>query len=231
MRSTFTKTVAIAALLAGVAGAAHATEGWYGQGTVGYGLDGSLDGDVVSNIPANSGPLDYDFDDDWMGAASLGYAFVNGFRLEGELSYRTNDMSDGASPPSTGDVNAWAGLINLIYDFNRQGQLQPYLGVGVGAARVDATFNGVGSSDDTVFAYQAMAGLGIVLSPRLTLDIGYRYLAAPDVGLNYAIPDSPFVGSIETLKANVDYEHQAAVIGLRWQFAAPPPPPPPPAPP
>ncbi len=199
---------ALAAVL-GAAAPAHATEGWYGQGNIGYSFDGSVDGDI-GGIASES-----DLDDDWMASGALGHAFDNGFRLEGELSYRGNDLEDAAD----GEATAWGALLNLIYDFNREGTIQPYVGAGVGVARVSID-SGAIDEEDTVLAYQAMAGVGFALSERLVLDLGYRYFAAPE-GEYEATP----------LAYDADYDHHAAVIGLRWQFAAPPPPPPPPAPP
>ena len=61
-----------------------------------------------------------------------------------------------------------------------------------------------------------MAGVGIELSDRATLDIGYRYFVLED---------------LELFGIDSDYEHQAVTVGLRWEFGAAAPPPPPPLPP
>ena len=72
MKANLNMTLALAALLAGTSGAAQATEGWYGRADVGYSFDGQVQyGD------------DAEMDDDWLGALGAGYAFQNGFRLEG----------------------------------------------------------------------------------------------------------------------------------------------------
>ncbi len=102
-------------------------------------------------------------------------------------------------------------MLNAQYDFNRGGRVQPYVGVGAGYAKVES--DGV---DDSNWAWQAMAGLGVPINDRLTFDAGYRYFFVDELGF----------GGV----ADASYNHQAVTIGLRYQFAAaaaPPPPPPP----
>jgi outer membrane protein OmpA-like peptidoglycan-associated protein len=220
------RTLALAALMAGAAGGAQATEGWYGRADVGYTVDGDLDVEQAADK--------FELEEDWMGALGFGYAMHNsGWRLEGELSYRDNELESNPPVIQEGDVSAWAAMFNVYYDFNKGGRFQPYVGVGVGAAMVDANavfnaFNDVLDDEDTVLAYQGLAGVAIALNERLDLDIGYRYFVAPDLGFDGLQDDV-----IETTY-DADYTHQAVTVGLRYQFgaaAAPPPPPPPPAPP
>jgi len=224
----FGRAAVLATLLASAAvGIAWATEGWYARVDAGYSVDGAL--------KVSGGDLD--FDNDWSGHAGLGYAFQNGFRLEGEGAYRQNDLSDIA-----GDVNATAAMANLYYDFNRDGAIQPYVGVGVGVAKIDVNGAAAGlvsfDDNDTVAAYQGMAGVAIPLSERLDLDVGYRYFKAPEGSFNGRVSDGE--GGFRPFTFDGDYEHQAVLVGLRYQFgaraapvaAAPPPPPAPlPAPP
>ena len=173
------RTLALAALMAGAGGAAHATEGWYGRADVGYSVDGDLDIEQATDT--------FDFEEDWMGSVGLGYAMHNsGLRLEGELAFRYNDFEVNDPAVNDGFARSYAAMFNAYYDFNRGGSFEPYVGVGVGGARVSAgaTFNGfndVFKDEDTVIAYQAMAGVAIGLSERLDLDIGYRYFVANSV--------------------------------------------------
>jgi outer membrane protein OmpA-like peptidoglycan-associated protein len=212
-------TLALAALMAGLATGAQATEGWYVRGDVGYSVDSEVDlsqtyddedlelARAAAAVEDYTVDYSYDLDNDWMGALGAGYAFKNGFRLEGELAYRTNDVDYDAYEYS-GDtsVESTSAMINLFYDFNRDGRFQPYLGVGVGAAKVE-----IEDYDDTSFAYQGLAGVGVVLSPRWTLDVGYRYFAADD--LEY---DVDYYAPVEA-----EYTHQAVTVGLRYQLSAP----------
>lgn len=244
MKKVLQGATALAAVM--IAVPAFATEGWYGRVDAGYGFDGNID----LTAPASAAPRlngEAELDGDWTQHLGLGYGFENGFRLEAELGHRFNDIGATFAPTATsfgvrpgGNTHAWTALVNGIVDLNRAGTFQPYFGVGVGLGRVEADarspsiasqpFNGNNSfnqaldDSDTGFAYQGLVGVGIGLGERLALDIGYRYLAIPNlefVGRDGAAP-AAFEG---------DYTQQAVTAGLRWQFAAPVAPPPPPPPP
>src|SRR5689334_21710347 len=103
MNSRITKTLAIAALMAGSAGAAHA-EGWYGRADVGSSVDGNVD--IGSSHPSFGGKVNTK--PDWYDGLGMGYAFQNGFRVEGELSHRYNDLEAPARVDQGGDLHTWA---------------------------------------------------------------------------------------------------------------------------
>jgi OOP family OmpA-OmpF porin len=224
MSSRITKTVALAALMAGAAGTAHATEGWYGRADIGYSFEGQFD----IEAPGGGG-TDADLDEDWVESLGVGYAFVDKpLRLEAEVSHRYAGVSPSADIRDGSDTQTWAAMLNLIFDISRGG-VEPYIGMGLGAAKVSANvadpLADVYFDDEaTVLAYQALAGVAFDLSDRLSLDVGYRYFAAP--GLSYS---GTAFGSPQDFE--VDYSQHSVMVGLRWQFAAPAPPPPPPAPP
>lgn len=222
MRNLYRKALALAALAVGVWGVrtheAEASEGWYGRIDAGYSVEGGLED--VSNGEADL--PDAEFDADWMVSAGAGYAFANGFRLEAEYSYRDNDVGEDAFWRG-GAVKATALMANLYRDFEVSERLRPYVGVGVGAAKVETKASGgvitpdyyTFEGSDTVVAYQAMAGVAIGLTPRLELDVGYRYFIAPDLSFEGEITNEP------APPFEMDYTHQAVTLGLRWQFAAP----------
>ncbi len=223
MKKRITKTVAMAALIAGAATGAQATEGWYGRADAGYTIESDF---AIHEGGANFG-LSAPAENDWSEYLGLGYAFAGGLRLEGEVSHRFNRLEATPLIDQGGDVHAWAAMVNAYYDFNRGGAFEPYLGVGVGAARLNANaHDGTAPAhhlddSDTAVAYQAMAGVAIGLSERLDLDIGYRY---------FVVPESQYGGTGSGAPWDAYYDHQAVTVGLRWQFAAPyvaPPPPPP----
>ncbi|MEZ6024124.1 MAG: OmpA family protein [Hyphomonadaceae bacterium] len=192
MWKNLARTLTLAALMSGAATAAHATEGWYGRLDVGSSFDASAD-DGTNN----------DLDDGIVYSGGVGYAFQNGFRLEGELSARENEYS-----PASQDIDSRAAMLNAYYDFNRGGRFEPYIGAGVGYANYDLDFN----AEEDTWAWQLLAGVAIGLTDRLDLDVGYRY---------FNIPDTDFSGT------DVDLQHHAALVGLRYQFSAPAAPPPP----
>ena len=233
MKKVLQGATALAAVM--IAGPAFATEGWYGKVDAGYGFDGSLEiEDRIPALPAFGG--DVGLDADWMEDIGIGYGFGNGLRLEGEIAHRYNALEAGPRIQEGGNTQAYTAMLNAIYDFNSGGTVQPYFGLGVGIGRVDANAaDGPANSpvttaffddSDTSVAYQGLVGLGFKASEQLTFDIGYRYLAIPN--LEFDGRNGAAARSYAT-----NYNHQAATVGLRWQFAAPPPPvveAPPPAP-
>jgi len=131
---------------------------------------------------------------------AVGHEISSGLRAELELGYRQADLDEfggisvsgpGTSVPisvtlqADGDVGTLSLMANAVYGFEAWA-LRPYIGAGLGLARhvaeIDAlTVSGVArvglndSGDDTVFAYQFMAGAGFPLSDKAEIRFGYRY--------------------------------------------------------
>ena len=161
---SFMKTAAVAALLTGVSGAAHATEGWYARLDGGYSFEATID---------VTGLGETDLTEDWMASGGFGYAFPGLFRLEGELSYRNNETD--LLPPE--EIKVFADMVNAYLDFSRHGPIQPYVGVGVGYGNLDID----GFIEEGGYALQGMAGIGFAVGERATIDLGYRYFTLPEV--------------------------------------------------
>jgi opacity protein-like surface antigen len=131
-------------------------------------------------------------------------------RVEGEFSYRKNDMDDlsasfggvSDSTPLSGEIESMALMGNVIKDFNTDSVLTPFLGLGLGFTKLDAEIEG-DSEDDTVFAYQLILGTGINVSETTSIDLSYRYFAAAD-------PD--FDGT------ELEYGTHNFMIGARFDF-------------
>lgn len=173
-------------------------------------IDGAADAEV-------------EFDNGWAAMVTGGYAWGNGLRTELEFGYRDTDV-DSVSPgglEGDGSVNALSAMANVLYEFDFGIGLKPYLGAGIGIARVEAedvTAAGVGVTDDgdVSWAWQGIAGAAYGVSDNLDLTVDYRYFQAPDVQLGLA-------GGLE---GDTDYTNHAIMVGLRYTFGAPPPPPP-----
>jgi opacity protein-like surface antigen len=91
---------------------------------------------------------------------------------------------------------------NLLVDLPLSERVRPFLGAGMGLANVKID-RGFDDSDDTVFAYQAIAGLGFPLTHVTTLDLQYRY---------FATADADFDGT------DVEYQTHNFFAGLRFDF-------------
>ncbi|MBT1075100.1 outer membrane protein [Geobacter grbiciae] len=152
------------------------------------------------------------------GTAGYDYGFL---RLEGELSYRHSEIksvtaSDGYRFHGVdGDLGALAVMANAFVDMHNQSPITPYVGGGVGFAvlnlgnttstELDPLYE---KGDDTVFAYQAGAGVEIALNPIMSLDLGYRYF-----GTSKATFDE---GVVTATKFR--FESHNALMGLRVKF-------------
>lgn len=216
------RLLSAAALLAAAAIATPvAAEDWYGRVDVGLGFGGGLETPREINIAPPFGG-DGALDGGWSASAGIGRSFASGVRIEGELAYRTADIESSATIAPGAEASATSLFANAIYDFNREGRFRPYLGVGIGAAQIDAAaFNNailpsdlVGFDDtDTKLAYQALAGLGVGLSDGLTLDLGYRYLAARDLEFSGR-------GALGvSRKFAADFDQHSVSAGVRWRLA------------
>ena len=244
---------------------AHAEDGWYARGDLGWVVDGTLDHDAPTDVLYTLGSDSDTSEDVVLGGLGLGYGFDNGFRLETALTHRAGDLDvpvniNGGVPETIGSLidarglnqgtevrferhqqgklQSWDLMVNGLYDFNRDGSFQPYLGAGIGVAKVKAkvsnltavqiqngvapqTFAANGFSDsETAAAYQALAGVGYNVTDRLTADLGYRLFYVDDLDFN----------GVDNLGNEVVYDatyiDHAVTFGLRYALGAPAAPPP-----
>lgn len=149
--------------------------------------------------------------------AAFGYQFRTGVRLETELSYRHNraDSFNGANVD--GSFGVLGGLVNLIWEYDSDSGIYPYVGGGVGLAQVQANdfdFGGGRTLDDgaTELAMQGLAGVAFALDPNLSLIAEYRYFRTGEADFT------------DSTGATIDagYAAHTAVLGLRYRFGEPP---------
>ena len=195
MRKTFFGIVALASIVASPAAWA---ESWYvgGYGGLNYGHDAnSSGGDLV----------EYDFPGFAIGGFA-GMRFNPHIRFEGELTYRTTDISTINGVGVAGDMASMALVASGYYDFSKMGSFTPYAGGGLGI--VDAEFTtGGGQWSDTVLALQLGAGAIFDLSPGLAASIDYRLLIADDLALGAG-------GGFGQL----EYTNSSFLVGIRKSF-------------
>ena len=172
---------------------AASAAGVYVGGNIGFAVPPSLE--LTTAYGWEVAAADIEFDTGWALNGAVGYDF-DGFRVEGEIGYQHNksgntDFSlsgyDYRATISTTDIlNAKLKTVtymaNGYYDFKNSSPWTPFLGAGIGAATVkldDISFAydyGNYSYDDTVFAYQLMAGVSYAVSKNLALDLSYRFV-------------------------------------------------------
>ncbi len=185
--------------------------GWYVSGSTGLAFlenaHNKANGYSFDSSPSNPG-----FDV----TGAIGKEFGNGFRAEGELGYRQIGLDHltfygggFGSGSAGGDANALSVMGNGYFDFDTGTRFKPYVGAGIGFARValdDVTVNGrsVVDDSDVDFAYQAMAGVGYQVNTKGTLFLGYRYFAVDDPAFN-AAAGGQIKGEMATHNIEVGY--------------------------
>ena len=153
--------------------------GFYVGGTAGWAHLGTID-EETNGIDRNR----WGFGDGFGLGARAGVQ-TGPLRFEGEFTYRHNpfDSINGVSAGVHGSMQSFAFMANGIYDFPMPlwGGVTPHVGGGIGAVNLDLGHKGSGNiTTETQFGYQALAGVSVPLTPSLSLDLDYRYLATTD---------------------------------------------------
>ena len=140
----------------------------------------------------------------------VGYDFGNDFRLEGEISYRENEIRTGGG--NTPQAATSSIMFNGFYDFfHFQDSFDIYAGVGLGAATAQLQTISLGmpiNANKTVFAYQLETGIGWHLNPQTTFSIGYRFFHGADP--EFVLP----AGN----QANMELENHELLLKMRYFF-------------
>jgi outer membrane protein OmpA-like peptidoglycan-associated protein len=220
--------LALAALAMIAVGNAHAqTPGWYvgGEGSWSH----LNDQKATATTPGTSTPLKIHPGEGFAGGVNGGFEFQSGLRLEGEVVYRRHDeksaTSAGVTAPTHGSLDNLAIMGNAFYDFNNVTRFTPYVGAGVGGARLHLDdFNATGSpgslsADDWRLAYQGIAGVRYTIDPHWSASLDYRYFATTDPKFSGTVLGTP--SSLKT-----DYRTHNVMLGVAYHFAPPPAPPP-----
>jgi len=158
------------------------------------------------------------------GSGGFDFGFV---RIEGELAYRHGEISSITEQISNvkytnvdGRVGVYSAMFNVFFDLHNPSIVTPYLGGGIGLATLylddtygTATNTGYRerlyrSDEDTVFAYQAGAGLDIALTRMLSLDIGYRYFGTAKGKFNKS----------SYMTTELEFKGHSASVGIRVKF-------------
>ncbi|MGE5203281.1 MAG: outer membrane protein, partial [Acidobacteriota bacterium] len=176
------------AVVTGLVSAAHAqsqTPGWYVGPEAGWSHLQDLKGTADTNYEEYTGshPITIHPSEGFAAGVTVGYSgvYLPNLRAEGEIVYRSHGLSSASTPavmileaaplfisgPLTGSIDSLALMGNVYYDFMPESRWTPYLGAGIGAARLtvgDAASTtplppGRFNATDWQFAYQGIAGV------------------------------------------------------------------------
>lgn len=170
---------------------------------------GGLDGDLSA-------------DTGWLVEGAFGYAHESGLRGEIAAGYRYNELDDfevsGVSVDFDGEITAVTAMANLYYDFDlgalagatgAAANLVPFAGGGIGVAFLNIDVDDIGGfsinedEDDTVFAWQVVAGFAYNFTPSVAASIRYAYFETSD-------PEFDGVDS--------EYKSHNVLGGIRYSF-------------
>lgn len=170
----------------------------------------------------DQGNFSLKFDPALQGSAVAGWDFAPGNpvgegRIELEYTRRSNSLDQvkfvEGSFESGGSVTMDSLLLNFFGVFRDNRPWSPYIGLGIGAAHIEASNLKVdgqplGKGSAVVFAYQAGAGLDFTLTDYLSLDLGYRFFGSTRPKFNEA----------NGHEFGMDYFSHNAILGLRLGF-------------
>jgi opacity protein-like surface antigen len=156
------------------------------------------------------------------GSAVAGWDFapdnpVGEGRIELEYTRRSNRLNQvkfvEGSFKGGGSIIADSLLVNFFGVYRDKSPWSPYAGVGLGAARMEAsdlkvTGQPMASGSSVVFAGQLGAGIDFALTDRLSFDLGYRFFGST----------KPKFTDVNGHKFNMDYFSHNVILGLRFGF-------------
>ena len=224
--------------------------GWYLRGDIGFSnqhvkrLSNALDAGNTTSVQ-NLG-----FNTAGVFGLGAGYRFNNWFRADVTGEYRGNSQFFGTDrityPGGVGTdtyhatKSEWVVLANAYVDLGTWWCLTPFVGAGVGGARVSianftdqgiALNGGVGPAltglafGDNVskwnFAWALHAGVAYKVSPNFTVELAYRYL---DMGDGLTGDLRTFDGAPNLLVNPTTFKDLTShdlKLGLRWNFDSP----------
>jgi opacity protein-like surface antigen len=234
--------------------------GWYLRGDIGFSNQNVKN--VVDNNSAAYNNVAVSqtgsFSSAGIYGGGIGYQFNNWFRADVTGQYRGKSNFSGLDViRGTGPFTGFVGtdqytatksellfLANAYVDLGTWWCVTPFIGAGVGTARVTVgnftdtgdfingglqnhSFNYAGSASKWNFAWAAHAGVAYKVTQSLTLELAYSYV---DLGSGVTGPTYSFDGVTNTTHAAFAFKNITSndvKLGLRWNFDSPPPPPPP----
>jgi OOP family OmpA-OmpF porin len=235
--------ISLAALIAALAGAAHAqpVTGPY----VSLGGGGNLVQDESLRLNENFPGSKLRFDAGVTGLGAVGYGFGNGFRVELEGNWRQNDLQHvlGTDFPTSagGRQQNYGTMANAIFDMDVGANwIYPYFGAGAGYSwthwQAISAVNPGGAYDFTAggtqghYAYQALFGLAfpVPFVTGLSLTAEYRFFSVvggdafsgESVGTEGPNGSRPYGIARGNSDIRTDYDH-TALIGLRYELFPP----------
>ena len=223
--------------------------GWYLRGDIGFSnqrvdrLNNVLDANNTSSVQT------LNFNSAGIFGLGVGYKFNNWFRADVTGEYRGNSQFFGTdrityvggvgTDTYHGTKNEWVALVNAYVDLGTWWCITPFVGAGVGGARVaingftdqsianngGGALPGLAFGDNVAkwnFAWALHAGVAYKVSPNFTVELAYRYL---DMGSGLAGDLRTFDGTnaINNPMTFRNITSHDLKLGVRWNLDTPQP--------
>ncbi len=215
----------------------HASDGIYASAKI---LASAQTNWSNMTITETGGPSSTNINDNWTNVTlglgvALGYDFYKHYdvpvRLDLEYTMRNkwrgnsdiNFMAQNFEYQSS--MNLQTLMLSGYYDFYNNSRFTPYIMAGIGVAFLDAQIGIRGDQNNSITHYASLlspawqigAGVGIELTPNVTLDLGYKFLSFAN--FNYEIENFFEIGKSETDSSfvNIGNAHEI-VLGIRYTF-------------
>lgn len=189
-----------------------------------------------------SGRVEPDYELGFNLGGAVGYRFNDFFRIEAELGYQRHGLDAGgaeglavAVEDLDGDGTILSGMVNGYVDGDFGYPGKPFIGLGIGAARV--SLNEIGGTlstapilpglpvvevevdkiiddEDTVFAVQAIAGVSFDVAEHWATAISYRFFGVLDADFE----TEEVAGLIDPEPFDADFYSHAIRVELRYRF-------------
>jgi opacity protein-like surface antigen len=222
--------------------------GWYLRGDIGFSnqrvdrLNNVLDAGNTTSVQNNN------FSTAGIFGLGVGYKLNNWFRGDITGEWRGNSTFHGTDRISyPGGVgidtyraikNEWVVLANAYVDLGTWWCITPFIGAGVGGARVaingftdqglanngGGALPGVAYGDNAAkwnFAWAAHAGIAYKVTPNFTVELAYRYLDMGD-GVTGDLRTFDGVNTINNPMTFKNITSHDLKLGVRWDLSSPP---------
>ena len=223
--------------------------GWYLRGDIGFSnqrvdrLNNLLDADATSSVQRNS------FGTAGIFGLGVGYKVNNWFRADITGEYRGNSQFFGTdnltyAGPAYGantyhaTKNEWVVLGNAYVDLGTWWCMTPFIGAGVGGARVaingftdqsianngGPALAGLAYGDSVAkwnLAWAVHAGVAYKVTPNFTVELAYRYLDMGD-GLTGDLRTFDGVNNVNNPMTFKNITSHDLKLGVRWDLSSPP---------
>ncbi len=221
--------------------------GWYLRGDIGFSNQRVSRLNNVLDAGLTSSTQNLNFNSAGIFGLGVGYKFNNWFRGDVTGEYRGNSQFFGTDrityPGGVGTdtyhatKNEWVVLANAYVDLGTWWNVTPFIGAGVGGARVaingftdqGIANNGAGAQPGLAYganvakwnlAWAVHAGLAYQVTPHFTVELAYRYLDMGD-GLTGDLRTFDGVNAINNPMTFKNITSHDLKLGVRWDLISP----------